>query len=264
MITTGIPLATAASTGSTRARASSGASTIPSTPGGDRVLHELDLLDPIVFLLRTLPDHLDVAQLLGGLERAGVNRLPELVGRPLGDHDHPPLLRLGPREARPARVLDLRRMDQLGDLGIVHVLGSDQRLARRDLGLDRLLLEVLDQRLDAQLTHLERILDHQSLDLPLAQGVDQRLAGVEADEDDALTAGGLPAAGDAPRAPVVRARRNPPATPQRSRTQTPCQPRRAMNYLLESFRLIESEPHRKSPAIRRVKPVRVPELGCRE
>ncbi len=85
-----------------------------------------------------------------------------------------------------ARVLGLRRMDQLGDLGIVHVLGRDQRLAGRDLGLDGLFLEILDHRRDAGRSHAQRVLDDQALDLALAHGVDQGLAGVEADEDHAL------------------------------------------------------------------------------
>ena len=73
----------------------------PVDPGGDRVLDELDLLDPVVLLLGPEPDHFHIPQLLGRLERAGVDRLPELVGRPLGDHDHSPLPRLDPRRLAP-------------------------------------------------------------------------------------------------------------------------------------------------------------------
>ena len=95
----------------------------------------------------------------------------------------------GSREAGFARILDLWRMNQLGDLGIVHVFGSHQHLAGRDLWFDRLFLEVLDHRLDGELAHPQRILDDQPLDLPLPHRVDEGLAGVETDEDDALAAG---------------------------------------------------------------------------
>ena len=80
-------------------------------------------------------------------------------------------------------------MNQLGDLGIVHVFGRDQHLARRDLRFDRLFLEVLDHRLDGELTHSQRVLDDQALDFPLPHRVDQGLAGVETDKDNALAAG---------------------------------------------------------------------------
>ena len=108
MMTTGMPLATAASTGSTSALAVERGQHDPVDPGGDRVLDELDLLDAVVLLLRPLPDHLDVPELVGGLQRPGVDRLPELVGRPLGDDHDPPLLLAAAGEARAADVLVLR------------------------------------------------------------------------------------------------------------------------------------------------------------
>ena len=67
MMTTAIPLAIACSTGSTSARASSGARTIPSTPEATAFCTSLDLIGPIVLRVRPLPDDLDIAQLLGRL-----------------------------------------------------------------------------------------------------------------------------------------------------------------------------------------------------
>ena len=67
-------------------------------------------------------------------------------------------------------------------LRLVHVLRRDHHLAGRDPPLDRLLLEVLDQRLDAQLAHLERVLNDDTFDRPAFQGIHDRLAGVETDQ----------------------------------------------------------------------------------
>ena len=188
-MTTGIPLPTAASTGSTSALCIERRQHDSVDSGRDRVLHELDLLDPIVFLLWALPDDIDVSELVGGLERAGVQRFPELVGRSLGDDDHPPLLRFGTGQACSARILDLRRMNQPGDLGLVHVLGGDQHLAGGDLRFDGLFFQLHDHRFDGELAHSKRILHDQALDFPVAHRVDEWLAGVETNEDDALAAG---------------------------------------------------------------------------
>jgi hypothetical protein len=54
-------------------------------PAREEVLHHLDLLVSIVLAHRTLPGHVR-SQLAGSFDRPGVNRLPEFVRRPLGDH----------------------------------------------------------------------------------------------------------------------------------------------------------------------------------
>ena len=182
MITTGIPLATAVSTGWTRALGVERGQDDAVDPGRDRVLDELDLLDAIVFLLRALPDHLDVAQLLRGLHGARVDRLPELVRRPLGDHHHPPLLRLRPRKARAVALSAWGGWTKAFMSGSFMFSGVTMTSPVEILPLDRLLLEVLDQRLDAQLAHLERVLNDDSLDRPAFQGIHDRLAGVETDQ----------------------------------------------------------------------------------
>ena len=67
---------------------------------GER-LHDVDLRFEIVFLERALPDDVD-AELLRRLDRAGVDRFPELVRRALRDH----------RDARRTRVLALASADE--------------------------------------------------------------------------------------------------------------------------------------------------------
>ena len=74
---------------------------------------------------------------------------------------------------------------------------------------DLLLLEVIDERLDPELTHPVGVLDDEALELSLLERVDQRLAGVEADECHALDRRGAPAGvpGFAPSgAPASRSR----------------------------------------------------------
>jgi len=70
------------------------------------------------------------------------------------------------------------------DVWRVHVFGRDHSFPGPDPSFDRLLLEILNQRLDAQLAHLERILEDDALDRPLSQPGDDRLAGVKTDKVD--------------------------------------------------------------------------------
>ncbi|MBP1769077.1 MAG: hypothetical protein H6P98_3192, partial [Candidatus Aminicenantes bacterium] len=65
----------------------------------DEVLNHCDLLSPVVFLLGAFPDDLD-PEFLGGHQGAHVDRFPEFVGRPLGDHGE-----LESRRSRGGRVL---------------------------------------------------------------------------------------------------------------------------------------------------------------
>jgi hypothetical protein len=61
-------------------------------------LADADLRLQIVFLERPLPDDLDV-ELFGGLGGTGVDRLPKLVRRALGDHGDAQLFRRSCRRA---------------------------------------------------------------------------------------------------------------------------------------------------------------------
>ena len=54
------------------------------------------------------------------------------------------------------------------------------------LGLDLLLLEMLDQRLDPELAHPIGVLDDDPLELALLQGIDQRRTRIEPHEVDSL------------------------------------------------------------------------------
>ena len=66
----------------------------------------------------------------------------------------------------------------------LQVLGRDQGLPRRDLRLDRLLLQDVDHRLDPEPAHLERVLGHRPLELTLFKGLQQASAHVEGHELD--------------------------------------------------------------------------------
>ena len=85
-----------------------------------------------------------------------------------------------------SEILRLRRMDQGEDLRVIHIVGSREHFAGVDPGLDLLLLEVLDERLDPELTHTEGILEDDPLEFPLLQGFDQGLARIESHELDNL------------------------------------------------------------------------------
>ena len=102
-------------------------------------LDDLDLLLAIVLAERALPDHVDVdalrLQLALGLDRAGVDGAPELVGRALGD-DRDLIARLvrarGARR-RPRRVSTTRRRRTRRSAR----RGRDSRPARFGIGARR-------------------------------------------------------------------------------------------------------------------------------
>ena len=108
MMTVGIPSLFASSTGRTRALSSRGASTIPLDPLAREALDHLDLLLAVVLADRPLPDDLDLdalgLQVARGLDGAGVDALPELVGEPLGNDRDLEALRSGHRAGRPRRL----------------------------------------------------------------------------------------------------------------------------------------------------------------
>ena len=142
-----------------------------------------------------------------------------------------------PEDPASAKFSTWGGLEQLGDRGLVHVLGRDQRLPGRDLGRYLLLLEVIDQRPHSERTHLVGILDHKALKLPLLQRIDQRLAGVEPDEDHALSrrrAGGTTGFGPAHRqSPTIARQQNEDGNSRADR-------RDMRNDLLKSYRLSKS------------------------
>src|SRR5258706_7277156 len=78
-----------------------------------------------------------------------------------------------PLEGRANQVLRSR---------IVHVLRSDEKDARVHQLLDRLAQEVAHHGLDSQLSHVHRVLEDDAVELAGFHGVEERLAGIEAEE----------------------------------------------------------------------------------
>ena len=153
-------------------------------PAGDRVLDELDLLRRSSSFWGPARSRRH-SQLVGRLERAGMDRLPELVGRPLGNHDHPPFLLLLPKALASVvfstwggwinlAISGSSMFSGVTSVSPVEILGSTGFFSR--------CLTIVLTRARPSVG----VLDHQALDFPLPQRIDQRLAGVEADEDHAL------------------------------------------------------------------------------
>ena len=182
MITTGIPLATAVSTGCTRARASSGARTMPSTPAATALwtswicwTRSSSFWGPCQ-TISTFPS--SSAALMAPAWIVFQNSCVVPLGITMTRH----FFVFAP-ERLAGRVVGLGRMNE----GLSCRVRSCSRAVTitspvEILPLDRLFLEVLDERLDAQLAHLERVLNDDSFDFPRAQGIHDRLAGVETNQ----------------------------------------------------------------------------------
>ena len=77
-----------------------------------------------------------------------------------------------------------RRSEELLRLGLGEIVFRDHPHAGVDPLVHRLALQVGDHRLHAQISHVEGILHDDALHLARAEGVDERLTGIEADERD--------------------------------------------------------------------------------
>src|SRR6185369_3591485 len=76
------------------------------------------------------------------------------------------------------------RLHQLGDLRALQVVAIDQGGSGIDARFNRLLVQVRRQSFDREVTHLERILQDQRVDLTGVDPADQLVRGIEADEVD--------------------------------------------------------------------------------
>ena len=82
------------------------------------------------------------------------------------------------RRFQPSRQVWLQ---QLLDSGVGHSVASDELRAGIDAFLDRTALKVLDHGLHTEITHVDRILHDERIDVPVAQALHERVRGVEPD-----------------------------------------------------------------------------------
>src|SRR4030042_1589189 len=82
------------------------------------------------------------------------------------------------------RIFGKIRQKKRPDLGIVYVVTGGDVDSRIDDLLDRLAAKVERHQLDAQVAHLDRVLEDESLDVPVPERLDELRRAVKPDEDD--------------------------------------------------------------------------------
>jgi len=73
-------------------------------------------------------------------------------------------------------------VQQFRRVGVVHVFAGDEADTGVDAPLDRLAADVRHHGLHAEIAHVDRILQHETVDMRVAQSLDQAVRGIEPDE----------------------------------------------------------------------------------